>query len=92
MAQESYNPADTDYFRWTADELSPGAEWYTFDSVSAHAQAKHIRDCRARSLRALSHKVRVWTLRNQRITRGGIGTGKPEIDLVVSVYMLEIVS
>lgn len=83
MAQESYNPIDTDYFRWTDDG------WYTFDRPAAHKQAKHVRDCRVRSLRAVGKTVRVWTLRNQRITRGGIGTGHPEIDLVVNVYMLE---
>ena len=81
--QQTFNPIDYG-FEWTKDG------WYRFDYDGAHKRALAARNKRAKELRARGQTVRVSTLKNQRITRGGIGTSNPEITQVVSVYMLNV--
>ena len=81
--QQTFNPIDYG-FNWTEDN------WYTFDYDGAHKRALAARNKRARELRKRGHKVTVSTIKNQRITRGGIGSGKPEITQIVSIYMLNV--
>jgi len=82
-SQLSFNPVDFT-FRWTPD-------WYEWDYSTAHQQARQARDAKARELRAQGHKVRSWAMANQLVSRGGIGSGKPHIDLVVTVYMIDYI-
>jgi hypothetical protein len=81
-----FNPVNR-CFKWT---LVEGNEygWYEFDSEEAHRVAKLERDEFARSLKSLPGvaNVKKRTLKNQLITRGGIGSGHPEISLLVTVY------
>lgn len=66
-------------------EFTPDG-WYAFDSKAAHAAALKARDAEAKELKAEGHAVKKFTLRNQRVRRGGLGTSHPEIDLTITVY------
>lgn len=79
----SFNPADFE-FSWTRDG------WYEWDGEKAHAEAKRERDAVAREARKQGRKVKCWSNRGQQITRGGIGSGHPEIDMLVTVYHVEV--
>ena len=79
--QETFNPIAYT-FEWTDDG------WYRFDYETARRQAMAARRKSAKELRAEGFTVSSFTLNNQRITRGGIGSGHPEITQVVSVYGL----
>jgi len=79
--QQSFNPVDYT-FEWTKD-------WYKWDYKLAHKLARKARNRVVKELRKQGYQVKVFTFSNQRITRGGIGTGKPHIDLIVNVYYLE---
>lgn len=83
--QESYNPVDY-WFTWP--ENGPDADWYEWDYRAGHAEAKRVRNERAKELRAAGYRVKCCTEPNQLISRGGIGTGKPHIELIVTCYML----
>lgn len=78
----TFNPIDHG-FRWVDD-------WYEFDSTQAHQAAKDARDQEARRLKATGRKVKRGTVRNQLISRGGIGSGHPHIDLFVHVYTVGV--
>lgn len=78
LVQASYNPIDYD-FRWTKD-------WYDWDSKAAHKKAMQDRDKVAAEYKAKGYKVKKFTSRGQLVRRGGIGSGHPEIDEVVTVY------
>jgi hypothetical protein len=96
MNQEFFDPTDfgfawTDAYHGTRDKsdwpIGPG--WYEFDREAAIKAARRARDERAKHLKMLGHGVRKFTLSNQRRTMGGIGTGRPEIELVVPIYAIE---
>lgn len=80
--QHAFNPINYG-FRWTKD-------WYEWDSKAATAAAKRDRDATAKQLQAQGHTVRKWSNARQLVRRGGIGTGHPEIDEVVTVFMLDV--
>lgn len=80
--QKSFNPVDHT-FEWVDG-------WYKWDYKEAHKQARKARREAVKDLRSQGHNVRVFTLKDQRITRGGVGSGQPHIDLVVNVYYLEV--
>ena len=82
--QQRFNPVQYG-FKWTED-------WYEFAHKAAHRQALADRNAEAKRLRKAGHVVRVSTDRNQLMSRGGIGSGNPHIELLVSVYSLDVVS
>ena len=51
MGQQMFNPVDFGSFEWTGD-------WYRWDAVRGHLEAKRARDEAARRLRRAGHKVR----------------------------------
>jgi hypothetical protein len=77
--QMSFNPIDYG-FEWTADG------WYKWDSKAAHAAALRERNAEAKRYAAQGRTIRKWSNRNQLISRGGIGSGRPHIEEVVTVY------
>ena len=79
--QITFNPIDYG-FQWTDDG------WYKFDYEAARKAAMSDRRKRTKELKAEGFTVKSFTLSNQRITRGGIGSGNPEITQIVSVYGL----
>lgn len=66
-------------FEWTND-------WYSFDDAAAHQAAKAARDAMAKELRAAGHKVSRFQMNNQLVSRGGCGSGRPHIELIVTAY------
>lgn len=78
---KSFNPVDY-CFAWTSDG------WYTWDSKAARAKALAERNAEAARLAKAGYTVRKYTVPSQRITLGGIGSGHPEVDFVVTVYFL----
>jgi len=78
--QRTYNPLDHGF------EFSN--DWYTFDRKAAHAAALKQRNREARDLRKQGYAVTCFTLGEQLVSRGGIGSGNPHIELVVSVFGL----
>jgi hypothetical protein len=62
------------------------ADWYAFDHKAAHKAALKARNAEAKALRAEGRKVTCFTLPNSLRTMGGIGSGKPQIELLVTAY------
>ena len=79
--QMVFDPTSFHFF-WTNDG------WYTFDSRAGRKAAIAERRRRALELKAQGYKVRLSTLSDQLISKGGIGSGRPHIELVVNCYML----
>lgn len=82
--QETFNPVDYG-FQWTDDG------WYKWARQPAHKAALQDRNARARELKRAGWTVRKSTLSSQLIRRGGIGSGKPDIEMVASVYMIDAI-
>ena len=80
MEQLTFSPIDYG-FEWTHD-------WYEWDSKAAHKAARRDRDNQAKELLAQGKTVRKFSLGKQLVSRGGIGSGHPHIELVISVYGL----
>ena len=78
--QRTFNPLDFG-FEWTDG-------WYRFDHKAAHKAALAARNREAKRLRGMGYAVRCFTHRNQLMSMGGIGSGHPHIQQVVSVYGL----
>ncbi len=76
-------------FRWIAD----GTEhwWYEYDGKDAERAALKARNAEAKRLTKAGRTVRKISLGRQLVSRGGIGTPNPHIELVIPVYGLEIV-
>jgi len=79
--QTIFNPVDFG-FEWTTDG------WYTFDATTAQKAARRARDVEAKRLRAEGRTVYPFSLAGQLISRGGIGSGRPHIEVVVNCYGL----
>jgi hypothetical protein len=78
----------TDLWRWV--EETPGRFWYEFDEKEAAKVAKARRDEAARKAKADGYGVKKFSMRNQSIRRGGIGSPYPEIDAVVHCYGVNV--
>lgn len=79
MAQQIFNPIKYG-FEWTTDG------WYKFDVQAAEKKALGERNAEIKRLKAAGRKPKAFTLSKQQMTHGGIGSGHPEISVVVSVY------
>ena len=79
--QQTFNPVRYG-FSWTDDG------WYDWDSKAGHKAALQARNAEVKRLRAEGRRVRCFTLRNQLISLGGIGSGRPHIEEIVTVYGL----
>jgi hypothetical protein len=87
MTQQIFNPADYT-FEWTVPTAADPMGWYKWDRTESHRFALRDRNQCAVSLRENGYNPVLFSLRDQLITRGGIGSGHPEISLVVTCYGL----
>jgi len=87
MTQRMFNPADYT-FEWTSPTAEDPMGWYQWDRREAHRFALRDRNQCAKALRENGYNPVLFSLRDQQITLGGIGSGRPEIRLVVTVYSL----
>lgn len=76
--QATYSPMDYT-FQWTED-------WYTFDTTEGKRLALAARKAEMARLKREGWTVKPFSLGQQLISRGGIGSGRPHIELVVNVY------
>ncbi|MHC4302539.1 MAG: hypothetical protein ACYS7Y_35210 [Planctomycetota bacterium] len=71
-------------FKWTNDDSCGGMGWYEYDK-SAEKTARKDRDDFARKQRKLGKTVKCSTNRSLR-SFGGIGSGRPHIELIVPIF------
>ena len=76
--QKTFNPVNYNW-KWTED-------WYEWDSKAAHKAALKARNAEAKQLRAEGKVVKCFSNPNQLISRGGIGSGNPHIEVIVNCY------
>ena len=85
MPQRMFNPADY-AFQWTSPTAEDPMGWYKWDSKVAHRSALQDRNKYVMTLHRKGKNPVSFSLQNQLITRGGIGSGHSEINLVVTCY------
>lgn len=79
----------TDYhFEWTPPRKGFTYGWYTWDREAGMRAALKARNEEAKRLKGLGYLVDKFSLKEQRITKGGIGTSYPEVDFTVTCYCL----
>lgn len=83
--QRHFNPIDFGFI-WTADG------WYTFDRAAATKAARAARDAEAKERTRNGQKIKKWSSPNSLISRGGIGSGRPHIEEIVTVFGFDIIS
>lgn len=79
--QESFYPVDY-FWTWTED-------WYEWDSKKAHQAALRDRNARAKELERQGKKVIKTSYPRALMSRGGIGSGRPHIEVYSTVYHLD---
>ena len=77
MTQEHFTPQ----IEWTKDG------WYKM-ADDAEKQAMQRRNTRAKELKAQGLEVSKGSRRNQLLSFGGIGSGKPHIEVICTCYYL----
>ena len=82
MIQRTFNPVD---YKW---EWTEG--WYRWDRTEAHKLALQARNQAAKAARKAGYTVQCFSLRDQLITRGGIGSKHSQIEQVVTCYGVNI--
>ena len=81
--QKIFNPINY-CFQWTEDG------WYKWDRKQAHKEARKARDIEVKTLRTRGERVSCFSLSNQLVRKGGIGTGQPDVEFVVNCYGFNI--
>ncbi len=80
--QKSFLPIDYG-FEWTDG-------WYEWDADAGRSAALKARNAEAKRLKDLGHTVRKFLLKDQLISRGGIGSGKPHIELYMTCFLINV--
>jgi len=80
-SQEHFDSVDFG-FEWTADG------WYRWDMKAGAKAAMKARNARARELRAAGYTVRCSAM-DGLYSKGGIGSGKPHIELHGKSYRID---
>lgn len=84
--QKVFNPIDFD-FKWTEDGTEYG--WYEWNRKSAHSKALKARNAEAKRLVKEGYTVTTFSLCDQLVRRGGIGSQHPDIEHYVNCYGLD---
>lgn len=80
--QRIFNPIDFGF------EFADG--WYSFDRKAAQSAALKARNDFVKQVKAQGKRAVTFNLPNQLITRGGIGSGNPQIEVVVNCYGVNV--
>jgi hypothetical protein len=83
MIQQTFNPIDYG-FAWTDDG------WYNWDAKLGRKLAMQARDAAAKRAKREGRTVTKFSMPNQLISRGGIGSGRPHIEQVVTCFGVNI--
>jgi hypothetical protein len=87
--QKTFSPLDYG-FRWTGlDSKDISGIWYEYDGKQAEKAAMQARNEFAKEMKRQGYTVRKSSLGKQLVSRGGIGSGKPHIELVIPVYVVD---
>jgi hypothetical protein len=78
--QKTFNPFSF-CFAWTEN-------WYEWDRKAAHKEALKARNEEAKRLQKAGKRVVKFSMPNQLVRKGGINSGKPDIEAVVTCYGL----
>lgn len=84
MIQEIFNSINYG-FEWTGEGAS---RWYSWDEVAAEAKAKAERDALAKELKAKGYSVKKFSSGKNLMSRGGIGSGNPHIEVYAKSFGL----
>lgn len=76
--QQTYCGADYEW-KWTDD-------WYKWDRTAGNRAALKARNADVERLVSYGYTVRKFSLGDQLISRGGIGSDKPHIEVWAKVY------
>ena len=87
MSQTMFNPVNYE-FNWTDDGSEHG--WYEWDRAKAHKAALKARNMALKAMRLRDVRATAFSIPDQLITRGGIGSGHPQVEFVVNVYGIQI--
>lgn len=79
--QKGFNPVNY-CFKWTED-------WYDWDSATGKKEAMKARNDYARELKKQGYTVKKWTLKDQLVRRGGIGSGHPDVEFWTNSYYVD---
>jgi hypothetical protein len=82
--QRTFSAVDR-FFSWTEDG------WYEWDPQEAGKAALKERNAAAKAAQEAGYRVKKFSLGTQTLRRGGIGTGRPEIDFCAKVYGFNVV-
>ena len=80
--EQTFNPVDF-CFSWTTDG------WYTWDGKAARSAAMAARAKLVKQLKAQGKTPRLSSSPGALISRGGIGSGRPHVEFVVTVFRVE---
>lgn len=80
--QKTFLPIDYG-FEWTE-------EWYKWGADAGRNAALKARNAEAKRLKDQGHKVRKSSLKDQLISRGGIRSGKPHIELHMTCFLIDV--
>lgn len=80
--QKSFLPINYG-FKWTE-------EWYQWDADAGRTAALKDRNAEAKRFKGEGHTVRKSSHRDQLISRGGIGSGKPHISLYMTCFLIDV--
>lgn len=88
QTQETFCGTDNGAFRWvtTAD----GKIWYEHDYEAGNKAALKARNARARELVKAGRRIRKFSSGSQLRRFGGIGSGKPDIEVYSKGYGIDI--
>ncbi|MBU2266450.1 MAG: hypothetical protein KJ977_05355 [Candidatus Omnitrophica bacterium] len=79
MAQKTFSGINYG-FRWTDDD------WYEYDGVQAEKKALKARNAFVKELKADGYRPTTFSLGSQLVSRGGIGSGNPHIEIWTKCY------
>jgi hypothetical protein len=85
--QYAFNPIDHG-FSWVADGTPMG--WYSWDRKTAHKAALAARNRAVKEAKAAGFEVATHSSPGSLVSRGGIGSGRPHIEEVVTVYCFDV--
>lgn len=78
MSQKIFCPIDFE-FSWTDN-------WYEWDREAAHKAALKARNDLAKRMKDAGRLVQKFSLKDQLVRRGGIGSGRPDVEFFCNCY------
>lgn len=81
--QFTFSPIDY-HFQWTTE--SDGRGWYSWDRMAGKKAAMQARNEAMKAAKLAGRTVKAFSIPDQLVSKGGIGSGNPHVEFVVTVY------